>query len=107
MQKKPLEATEANVVPGLNNLFVKFTGAYILVRKLYLSPPPPPSENDIYPPSRMLFLTPIVSFLPYFFPILDLFYPFTSPFLFFFTLSSFFFYIFSLFLFPFSYFSRK
>jgi hypothetical protein len=93
------------------------TGVYILVQKQYLFPPPP-SENDIFPPlATHRFLTPIVAFLPYFFLFLQLFYPFTSPFLIFFTLSSFsplssfffplssfFLYIFPLFLFTFSYF---
>jgi hypothetical protein len=86
-------------------------GVYISIRKQYLFPPPP-SENEIFSPSRdmsffdfhhglfALILPNFASILPFYFP----FSHFLSPFFLFFSLSSFFIYIFLLFLFTFSYF---
>ncbi len=79
-----------SVFPNTKQLKIRIPTpeVYISVQKLYLSPSL--SENHIFPTfvTRCL-STPIVLFLPEFFPILHLFYPFTSPFLFFFPLSSF------------------
>ncbi len=85
---------------------------------LYFGPktifPPPLLKMIFFPPLTIRrFTTPIVVFLPSFFPILHLFYSFTSPFLIFFPLSffcpfsSFFFYIFPFFSSPFHIFSPK
>ncbi len=86
--------------------FLYYLRLVFIDRDLYFGPKtifiPPPSENDIFPPScdTVFFFYSHRAFLP----ILQLFYPFTSPFLIFFPLSFFFLYIFPLFLFAFSYF---
>jgi hypothetical protein len=67
---------------------------------------PPSSDNEIFPLSPTpRFSTPIMTFLPYFFPILQFFYAFTSPFLIFFPVSSFFFPLSSFFFYIFHFFS--
>ncbi len=59
--------------------------------KNYIYPPPLLKMIFFAPLATRLFLTPIMAFLPQFFPILHLFYSFTSSFLIFFPHSSFFF----------------
>ncbi len=89
---------------SLKNLRDTTAGVYILVRKLYLSPPP--FENDIFPPlATCYFLTPVVPpfalILPYFSLILPFYFFFLFillSFFFFLPLSSFLSCIFPLFL---------
>jgi hypothetical protein len=62
-----------------NNDIHLISGVYISGSENYIYPPPPP-EKDIFPPlTAHYFSTPVVSFLPWFFPVLHLYFTLLLP----------------------------